>query len=113
VEETVLAPVEQAAQKDQSASPEASEQADLLARCGSLTPREQEMLRLLVRGLSNKQAIAELGIFQSTQFKSTEATSFPKMKADSFAMLVKLATMLGPEQSGHLAGKTNDAVEWN
>src|ERR1700691_4698877 len=57
VDETVLlAAVELALQKDRSARLEASEQADLLARFRSLTPREQEVLPLLVRGLMNKQA---------------------------------------------------------
>src|SRR5580700_998 len=48
-ENVLLAAIEQALQKDRSARLEASEQADLLARYRSLTPREQEVLPLLVR----------------------------------------------------------------
>jgi len=45
-----------------------------LARYRSLTSREQELLPLLLRGLLNKQAAAELGITEYT-FKFIEATS--------------------------------------
>ena len=106
VDETVLlAAIEQALQRDRSARLEASEQADLLARYRSLTPREQEVLPLLVRGLLNKQAAAELGISEYT-VQIHRGNIMRKMKADSFAMLVKLATRLGPEQSGALGGKS-------
>ena len=99
VDETVLlAAVEQALQKDRSARLEAFEQADLLARYRSLTPREQEVLPLLVRGLLNKQAAAELGIKEYT-VQIHRGKIMRKMKADSFAMLVRLATKLSPEQS--------------
>src|SRR5580700_2514551 len=103
-EVVLLSAVEQALQKDRSARLEASEQADLLARYRSLTPREQEVLPLLVRGLLNKQAAAELGITEYT-VQIHRGNIMRKMKADSFAMLVKLATRLSPEQSGALGGK--------
>ena len=106
VDETVLlAAVEQALQKDRSARLEAFEQADLLARYRSLTPREQEVLPLLVRGLLNKQAAAELGIKEYT-VQIHRGKIMRKMKADSFAMLVRLATKLSPEQSAAL-GRDN------
>jgi FixJ family two-component response regulator len=99
VDETVLlAAVEQALEKDRGARLEAFEQADLLSRYGSLTPREQEVLPLLVRGLLNKQAAAELGITEYT-VQIHRGNIMRKMKADSFAMLVRLATKLSPEQS--------------
>ncbi len=97
-EAVLLAAVEQALQKDGIARREALEQADLLARYRSLTPREQELLPLLVRGLLNKQAAAELGITEYT-VQIHRGNIMRKMKADSFAMLVRLATKLSPEQS--------------
>jgi FixJ family two-component response regulator len=84
---------------------EAFEQADLFARYRSLTPREQEVLPLLVRGMLNKQAAAELGITEYT-VQIHRGNIMRKMKADSFAMLVKLATKLSPEQSGAPGGKS-------
>ena len=56
------------------------------------------MLPLLVRGLLNKQAAAELGIKEYT-IQIHRGNIMRKMKADSFAMLVRLATKLSPEQS--------------
>ena len=55
-----------------------------------LTPREQEVLGLLVRGLQNKQAAFELGITEYT-VQVHRAHIMRKMEADSFATLVRLA----------------------
>jgi FixJ family two-component response regulator len=99
VDETVLLDaVEEALRKDRVARWEGLEQAELLARYRSLTPREQELLPLLVRGLLNKQAAAELGITEYT-VQIHRGNIMRKMKADSFATLVRLATKLGLEQS--------------
>ncbi len=103
-EAVLLAAVEQALQKDRSARLDASERADLLACYRSLTPREQGVLPLLVSGLLNKQAAAELGISEYT-VQIHRGNIMRKMKADSFAMLVKLAKKLSPEKSGALGGK--------
>lgn len=104
VDETVLlAAVENALEKDRVARQEALGHADLLARYRSLTPREQEVLPLLVSGLLNKQAASELGITEYT-VQIHRGHIMRKMKADSFATLVKLATKLSLEQS-RLPGK--------
>src|SRR5246127_313646 len=96
-EAVLLAAVEQALQKDRSARLEASAHVDLLARYQSLTPREQEVLPLLVRGLLNKQAAGELGITEYT-VQIHRGHIMRKMGADSFATLVKLATRLNLER---------------
>jgi FixJ family two-component response regulator len=99
VDETVLlVAVEQALLKDRVARADALQQAELLALYASLTPREQELLPLLVRGLLNKQAAAELGITEYT-VQIHRGNIMRKMKADSFATLVKMTTKLGLEQS--------------
>jgi FixJ family two-component response regulator len=54
-----------------------------------LTPREREVLALLVRGLLNKQAAFELGITEYT-VQIHRAHIMRKMEADSFATLVRL-----------------------
>jgi FixJ family two-component response regulator len=69
------------------------EQKSLLARYRSLTPREQQVLPLLVRGLLNKQAAWELGITEYT-VQIHRGHIMRKMEADSFATLVKLASRL-------------------
>jgi FixJ family two-component response regulator len=99
IDETVLlAAIEQALEKCRIARREALEQADLVARYHSLTPREQEVLPLLVRGLLNKQAAAELGITEYT-VQIHRGNIMRKMKADSFAMLVRLAEKLNLEEA--------------
>jgi FixJ family two-component response regulator len=63
-----------------------------------LTPREQEVLALLVEGRLNKQIAAELGIAEYT-VQIYRGNVMRKMKADSFATLVKLAETLKPESA--------------
>ena len=99
IDETVLlAAVDRALEKDRIARCEALEHADLLARYHSLTPREREVLPLLASGLLNKQVGGELGISEIT-VKAHRGNVMRKMKADSFATLVKLAGKLILEQS--------------
>jgi FixJ family two-component response regulator len=88
-----LAAVEHALEKDRNTRQKALEQADLLARYRSLTPREQQVLPLLVSGLLNKQAAAELGITEYT-VQIHRGHIMRKMKAGSFATLVRMAEKL-------------------
>jgi len=71
------------------------ELADLFARHRSLTPREQEVLPLLVSGLLNKQVATELGIAEYT-VQVHRGHIMRKMKADSFATLVRMMERLSP-----------------
>jgi FixJ family two-component response regulator len=99
IDETVLlTAIEHALEKDRIARCEALENADLLQRYHSLTPREREVLPLLVGGLLNKQAAWELGITEYT-VQIHRGNIMRKMKVDSFATLVKLAGKLNLEQS--------------
>jgi FixJ family two-component response regulator len=90
-----LAAVEHALEKNRNARREAREQTALLSRYRSLTPREREVLPLLVSGLMNKQTAAELGITEYT-VQVHRGHIMRKMRADSFATLVRMAERLGP-----------------
>jgi FixJ family two-component response regulator len=92
-EGALLASVERALQQDRANRKEAIEHASLVARYESLTPREREVLPLLVSGLLNKQAAFELGITEYT-VQIHRGHIMRKMEADSFATLVKLAAKL-------------------
>ena len=60
----------------------------------SLTPREQEIMRLVVAGMLNKQIGMKLGISEIT-VKAHRGKAMQKMKAGSLADLVKIAVRLG------------------
>ncbi len=60
----------------------------------SLTPREREVMALVVSGLLNKQVAGELGISEIT-VKAHRGQVMRKMKADSLADLVTIAASLG------------------
>ena len=69
----------------------------------SLTPREREVMALVVAGLLNKQIGGELGICETT-VKKHRGQVTRKMKADSLAELVTIAARLGLR----LGGQTED-----
>ena len=60
----------------------------------SLSPREREVMALVVSGLLNKQVGAELGISEIT-VKAHRGKVMRKMKAASLADLVRMAARLG------------------
>jgi FixJ family two-component response regulator len=60
----------------------------------SLTPREREVMTLVVAGLLNKQVGGELGISEIT-VKAHRGQVMRKMKADSLPDLVTMAARLG------------------
>jgi FixJ family two-component response regulator len=66
----------------------------LRERHALLSPREQEVMALVVSGLLNKQIGGELGISEIT-VKAHRGKVMRKMKADSLADLVKMSTELG------------------
>jgi len=71
-----------------------ADSASLRARLSSLTPREVEVFRLVVSGLLNKQAAAELGITETT-IQVHRGRVMRKMRADSLADLVRMSSRLG------------------
>jgi len=79
--------------QDRDARLKRSNLAELRQRLSSLTPREREVLPLIVSGLLNKQAAAELGISEVT-IQIHRGKIMTKMGAGSLAELVRMAGML-------------------
>ena len=73
---------------------EESEAQVLRSRSASLTPREREVMALVVSGLLNKQVGGELGISEIT-VKAHRGQVMRKMKAESLPALVTMAWRLG------------------
>ena len=88
--------------QDRDARRARAELAKLNARLSRLTPREREVLPLVVSGLLNKQAAAELGISEVT-LQIHRGNIMKKMEADSLAELVRMAGTLdiAPARSRH------------
>jgi len=66
---------------------------DLRERYALLTPRERDVMALVVSGLLNKQVAGELGITEST-VKAHRGQVMQKMRANSVADLVKITARL-------------------
>jgi len=89
----LLDAVQRAIAHDRQARQERGEIAELRKCFDTLSPREQEVLRMVVAGMLNKQIAAELGISELT-VKTHRAHLMEKMRAGSLAGLVRITDRL-------------------
>jgi len=92
-EEALLQAIKTALAQDRKDRMLKAELAQLQQRFLRLTPREREVLPLVVAGLLNKQAAARLGITKVT-LQVHRAQIMKKMEAESLAELVRMAVKL-------------------
>ena len=90
----LLDAIQQALERDRSTREQRAKNEELHTRYDSLTPREREVMTLVVAGLLNKQIAGELGTSETT-VKNHRHQIMEKMGADSLAELVKMAYNLG------------------
>jgi len=89
----LLAAIRQALERSRVALTREEERHELRDRYASLTPRERDVMTLVVSGLLNKQVAGELGISEST-VKAHRGQVMQKMNANSVADLVKMTARL-------------------
>jgi FixJ family two-component response regulator len=93
-DQDLLDAIHLALESDRARRQRESEIAALRERLASLTPREREVLPLVVSGLLNKQIAAELGTTEAS-VKVHRSQLMRKMDAGSLANLVRMAEKIG------------------
>jgi FixJ family two-component response regulator len=93
-DEVLLQAIRQSLDRSRAALRHESEMQTLRSCYNSLTPREREVMTLVVAGLLNKQVGGELNISEIT-VKAHRGQVMRKMKAESLPDLVTMAARLG------------------
>jgi FixJ family two-component response regulator len=97
-DQDLLDAVQGALERDRVRRQEEARITSLRKRLESLTPREREVLPLVVSGLLNKQIAAQIGTSETT-VKVHRSQLMRKMGAGSLAELVRLAERIGIPES--------------
>ncbi len=93
-DEQLLEAVATALDADRARRAQSADAAELKALYGRLTPRERDVMGLVVTGLMNKQVAAKLELSEIT-VKIHRGNVMRKMEAQSLADLVRMAEQLG------------------
>lgn len=99
-EQDLLDSVQHALQRSREQRADRAERAELERRLETLTPREREVLTLVVAGMLNKQIADQLGSAEKT-VKVHRGRVMDKMEADSVADLVRMTEKLGASPARH------------
>jgi len=90
----LLQAIRAAIERDSGARKERLEAIELRRRYEQLTPRERDVMALVITGMLNKQIAGELATAERT-IKFHRAHIMQKMRAESVAELVRMASQLG------------------
>jgi FixJ family two-component response regulator len=93
-DQDLLDAIQQALERDRKAREQRAKIEELRRRYHSLTPRERDVMPLVVAGLLNKQIAGELGTSEAS-VKVHRQHVMEKMGAGSLAALVRMADQLG------------------
>ena len=99
-DQDLLDAIHQALDSDRVAREQRAKAAELRRRYEFLTPREREVMELVVRGLLNKQIASELGASEVT-IKMHRGQVMHKMRAESVVELLHMAEAITPSSESH------------
>jgi RNA polymerase sigma factor (sigma-70 family) len=97
-DQDLLDAVQVALERDRTRRQREGENARLRERFESLSPREREVVAMVVSGMLNKQIAAEIGTTENT-VKVHRSRAMEKMQAQSLADLVKMLERLKTEDT--------------
>ena len=108
-DQELLEQIGRAIEVDQGRRKQAESVSGIRGRLEKLTPREQEVMELVVAGYANKQVAAKLGLSEKT-IEVHRSRVMSKMRAKTLPCLVKMAIAVGVAEATDCAEQDTSTI---